>query len=59
MVQEKDLNERFFDEFNKIINDPNFSIKLSESIKLLAKPNATRDIVKQIKFFLNNDRKLY
>ncbi len=52
MVKEKDLNEKFFNEFNKIIKDTNFSAKLSESIKLLAKPNATKDIVKQIKLFL-------
>tara|TARA_Y100000758_G_scaffold232093_1_gene168835 strand:+ start:1369 stop:2475 length:1107 start_codon:yes stop_codon:yes gene_type:complete len=59
MVKEKDLNEKFFDVFTKIMKDSDFSTKLSKSIKLLAKPNATIDIVKQVKFFLNNDRKLY
>tara|TARA_X000000368_G_scaffold413890_1_gene402733 strand:+ start:3218 stop:4321 length:1104 start_codon:yes stop_codon:yes gene_type:complete len=58
MVKEKDLNQRFFHEFKKIINDSSFSTKLSESIKLLAKPNATKEIVKNVKFFLNNDRKI-
>ena len=59
MVEEKNLNEKFFDEFKKIINNSNFSRKLSESIKLLAKPNATKDIVKHVEKFLKNDRKLY
>ena len=34
MVKEKDLNEKFFDVFTKIMKDSDFSTKLSKSIKL-------------------------
>lgn len=58
MVKEKDLNKLFFSVFNKITNNKSFSDELSESIKLLAKPNATFEIVEQIKKRLKNGNKL-
>jgi UDP-N-acetylglucosamine--N-acetylmuramyl-(pentapeptide) pyrophosphoryl-undecaprenol N-acetylglucosamine transferase len=58
MVKEKDLNKLFFTAFNKIINNKNFVNELSKSIKLLAKPNATFDIVKIIETRLNNGNRL-
>jgi UDP-N-acetylglucosamine--N-acetylmuramyl-(pentapeptide) pyrophosphoryl-undecaprenol N-acetylglucosamine transferase len=58
MVKEKDLNKLFFTVFNKIINNKNFVNQLSKSIKLLAKPNATNNIVKIIETRLNNGNKL-
>ena len=52
MVKEKDLNKSFFESFDKLVDDNNFSKKLSQSIKKLAKPNATMEIVKKIKKIL-------
>jgi UDP-N-acetylglucosamine--N-acetylmuramyl-(pentapeptide) pyrophosphoryl-undecaprenol N-acetylglucosamine transferase len=58
MVEEKDLDKLFFNVFNKMINDESFSIELSKSIKSLAKPKATNEIVEQIKRRLKNGNKL-
>ena len=58
MVEEKDLNQLFFNVFNKINNDKNFRNQLSKSIKLLAKPDATNKIVEQIEKRLENGNKL-
>ncbi len=58
MVKEKDLNDKFFRVFKKLINDESYSNELSKAIKLLAKPKATIKIVQQIKSRLKNENKL-
>ena len=55
MVKEKDLNDKFFSVFKKLINDESYSNELSKAIKLLAKPKATIKIIEQIKSFFNLD----
>ena len=52
MVKERDLNRLFYASFDKLINDDSFSKRLSQSIKKLAKPNATKEIIKKIKKIL-------
>tara|TARA_B100000965_G_scaffold187527_2_gene156502 strand:- start:252 stop:1334 length:1083 start_codon:yes stop_codon:yes gene_type:complete len=52
MVKERDLNRLFFASFDKLVNDDSFSKRLSQSIKKLAKPNATKEIIKKIKKIL-------
>ena len=52
MVNERDLNRLFFASFDKLVNDDSFSKRLSQSIKKLAKPNATKEIIKKIKKIL-------
>ena len=58
MVKEKDLNDKFFRVFKKLINDESYSNELSKAIKLLAKPKATIKIIEQIKSRLKNENKL-
>lgn len=58
MVKEKDLNDKFFRVFKKLINDESYSNELSKAIKLLAKPKATIKIIQQIKSRLKNENKL-
>nr|WP_297306950.1 undecaprenyldiphospho-muramoylpentapeptide beta-N-acetylglucosaminyltransferase [uncultured Flavobacterium sp.] len=48
LIKESELDERFESDFNKLISDEKFANNLSENLKQLAKPNATKDIVKQI-----------
>lgn len=48
LIKESELDQRFESEFKKIISDDDFAKNLSESLKKLAKPGATKDIVKQI-----------
>ena len=52
MVKERDLNRLFYASFDKLVNDDSFSKRLSQSIKRLAKPNATKEIIKKIKKIL-------
>jgi len=52
MVKERDLNRLFYASFDKLVNDDSFSKRLSQSIKKLAKPNATKEIIKKIKKIL-------
>jgi len=58
MVKEKDLNDKFFRVFKKLINDESYSNELSKAIKLLARPKATIEIIEQIKSRLKNENKL-
>ena len=48
LIKESELDEKFEATFNKLLHDENLQKNLSENIKKLAKPNATKDIVEQI-----------
>ncbi len=48
LLKESELDDKFESVFNKLIQDENLQNNLSQNIKKLAKPNATRDIVEQI-----------
>jgi UDP-N-acetylglucosamine--N-acetylmuramyl-(pentapeptide) pyrophosphoryl-undecaprenol N-acetylglucosamine transferase len=48
LIKESELDEKFESVFNKLIHDENLQQSLSENMKKLAKPNATKDIVEQI-----------
>ncbi len=48
MLKESELDEKFESVFNQILRDENLQNNLSESIKKLSKPNATKDIVDEI-----------
>ncbi|WP_298392749.1 undecaprenyldiphospho-muramoylpentapeptide beta-N-acetylglucosaminyltransferase [Flavobacterium sp.] len=48
LLKESELDEKFESVFNKLIHDENLQKSLSENMKKLAKPNATKDIVEQI-----------
>ncbi len=48
LIKESELDEKFESVFNKLIHDENLQKNLSENMKKLAKPNATKDIVEQI-----------
>jgi UDP-N-acetylglucosamine--N-acetylmuramyl-(pentapeptide) pyrophosphoryl-undecaprenol N-acetylglucosamine transferase len=48
LIKESELDEKFESVFNKLIHDENLQKSLSEKMKKLAKPNATKDIVEQI-----------
>ena len=48
LIKESELDQRFESEFKKIVADENHTKALSENLKKLAKPDATKDIVKQI-----------
>ena len=48
LIKESELDQRFESEFKKIVADANHTKVLSENLKKLAKPDATKDIVKQI-----------
>lgn len=48
LIKESELDQRFDLELNKMISDENYSNELSINLKKLAKPNATKEIVKQI-----------
>jgi len=48
LIKESELDEKFESVFNKLIHDENLQKSLSEIMKKLAKPNATKDIVEQI-----------
>lgn len=48
LIKESELDIRFEDVFSEIINNENLQKELSENIKELAKPNATKDIVDEI-----------
>ena len=48
LIKEIELEQKFDAEFNKLIRDENLQSSLSENIKNLAKPNATKDIVEEI-----------
>jgi UDP-N-acetylglucosamine--N-acetylmuramyl-(pentapeptide) pyrophosphoryl-undecaprenol N-acetylglucosamine transferase len=48
LIKESELDEKFEAIFNKLIHDENLQKNLSENMKKLAKPNATKDIVEEI-----------
>lgn len=48
LIKESDLDEKFQTVFNKLLHDENLQNDLSQNIKKLAKPNATKDIVEEI-----------
>ncbi len=48
LIKESELNEKFETVFNQLIHDHNLQNLLSENMKKLGKPNATKDIVEQI-----------
>lgn len=48
ILKESELDEKFESEFNRLIHDENLQLELSQNMKKLAKPNATKDIVEQI-----------
>ncbi|NBL64751.1 undecaprenyldiphospho-muramoylpentapeptide beta-N-acetylglucosaminyltransferase [Flavobacterium sp. NST-5] len=48
MLKENELNEKFTSTFSHLLNNENLQISLSQNIKKLAKPNATKDIVDEI-----------
>ena len=54
MIKEKNLNKEFFSVLKNLITNDEHAIKLSNSIKLLEKPNATKDIVNHIDKLLSN-----
>ena len=48
LLKESELDEKFESVFNRLLHDENLQNTLSENIKRIAKPNATKDIVEQI-----------
>jgi UDP-N-acetylglucosamine--N-acetylmuramyl-(pentapeptide) pyrophosphoryl-undecaprenol N-acetylglucosamine transferase len=48
LLRENELEENFEKTFSELISDENLQKELSQNIKKLAKPNATKDIVEQI-----------
>lgn len=52
IVKEKDLDTEFNQVFEKIFTNEEYSLKLSNSIKKIERPNATVDIVNHINSFL-------
>jgi len=52
IVKEKDLDTEFNQVFEKIFTNEEYSLKLSNSIKKIERPNATDDIVNHINSFL-------
>ena len=48
MVKENELDTQFTETFNNLLSDQNLQIELSQNIKRLATPNATKDIVDEI-----------
>ena len=48
LLRETELDEQFETTFSKLLADENWQQELSQNIKKLAKPNATKDIVEEI-----------
>ena len=48
LIKESELDSSFEPIFTNLISNENLQNELSENIKKLAKPNATKDIVEQI-----------
>jgi UDP-N-acetylglucosamine--N-acetylmuramyl-(pentapeptide) pyrophosphoryl-undecaprenol N-acetylglucosamine transferase len=53
LIKESELNENFERIFSDLISNENKQSELSQSIKKLAKPNATKDIVEEIIKLIN------
>jgi len=56
LIRESDLDERFENEFTQLISSEEKQKKLSENIKKLARPDATKDIVAEIEKLLASKR---
>jgi UDP-N-acetylglucosamine--N-acetylmuramyl-(pentapeptide) pyrophosphoryl-undecaprenol N-acetylglucosamine transferase len=54
LLKENELNEKFETTFSDVISNENLQIELSQNIKKLAKPNATKDIVEEIIKLIKN-----
>jgi UDP-N-acetylglucosamine--N-acetylmuramyl-(pentapeptide) pyrophosphoryl-undecaprenol N-acetylglucosamine transferase len=54
LLKENELNEKFEPIFSDVISNENLQIELSQNIKKLAKPNATKDIVEEIVKLIKN-----
>ena len=48
LIKESELDEKFETTFTDLISNENLQKELSQNIKMLAKPNATKDIVAEI-----------
>ena len=48
MVRESELDTKFTETFNNLLSDQELQNSLSQNIKKLATPNATKDIVDEI-----------
>ena len=48
LLKENELDEKFETTFSDLISNENLQKELSQNIKSLAKPNATKDIVEEI-----------
>ncbi|MEC5165168.1 UDP-N-acetylglucosamine--N-acetylmuramyl-(pentapeptide) pyrophosphoryl-undecaprenol N-acetylglucosamine transferase [Flavobacterium sp. PL11] len=48
LIKESELNDNFESVFNRLLYDENLQNNLSDNMKKLAKPNATKDIVDEI-----------
>lgn len=53
LLKENELNDKFETTFSDIISNENVQIELSQNIKKLAKPNATKEIVDEIIKLIN------
>ncbi len=52
LIKEKDLEKSFKSIFSNLVDNPSLQINMSANFKAMAKPNATKDIVKNIKKLL-------
>jgi UDP-N-acetylglucosamine--N-acetylmuramyl-(pentapeptide) pyrophosphoryl-undecaprenol N-acetylglucosamine transferase len=48
LIKESELDDKFETTFSDLFSNENLQKELSKNIMLLAKPNATKDIVKEI-----------
>jgi len=53
LLKESELNDRFESVFSELLNNEDYKSKLAKNIKALARPNATKDIVAEIKKLLD------
>lgn len=53
LLKENELNEKFETTFSDVISNENLQVELSQNIKSLAKPNATKEIVDEIIKLIN------
>ena len=52
LIEEKDLEKQFEDEFTSLFHSEEIQLKLSKNSKTLGKPNATKEIVEEIEKLL-------
>ena len=53
-MKESEMDEQFKRQFISLLEDEAMQVKLSENIKKLARPNATKDIVNEIEQLINH-----